>query len=197
MKFSDLNLALVGHEIMLAGGIWLDSNGGAYLCIFPEFDDSNLEHYPPVFVEMGYEEWKKLLRQSDLVETEVLAKAKDGKLYKAIARKCERNISQGISWRVWRRDDFECRYCGADDVPMTVDHVVLWEEGGPSTEENLVTACRKCNKKRGNTPYAEWLESPFYKEVSRVLTPSERKANEDLLKTLDAIPRMVHKRSHR
>jgi hypothetical protein len=196
MKFDDLDLPSVGHEILLVGGIWA-GKGAAYLCYFPEFSTEVGPLQGTVVLEMGYEEWKRLLRQSDLVETEVLAKAKDGKLYKAVARKCERNISQGISWNVWRRDDFECRYCAADDVPMTVDHVVLWEEGGPSIEENLVTACRKCNKKRGNTPYAEWLESPYYKEVSRVLTPSERETNRALLDTLDAIPRMVHKRSHR
>lgn len=80
---------------------------------------------------------------------------------------------------------------------MTVDHIVTWEEGGPSTVENLVTACRKCNKIRGNTPYREWLRHPFYKKVSRNLPIVIVERNEALVHTLDAIPRMVHKPSKR
>jgi hypothetical protein len=199
MKFSDLPLTRVGHEILLAGGVWLDSNGMAYICVFPEFGDDALWmlHHKLERIPMDYEDWKKLLRQSDLVETEVLAKAKDGKLYKAVARKCERNISQGVSWRVFKRDGYRCRYCGNDDVPLTVDHVVLWEEGGPSIEENLVSACRKCNKQRGSTPYREWISGPYYLARSENLPEEAKEANRALVATLDTIPRMVHKRSHR
>lgn len=193
MKFSDLNLLRVGHDILLAGGIWLDADNRVYLCVFPEF---SVEHpVVPSWVEMGYEEWKKLLRQSDLVETEVLAKAEDGKLYKAIARKCQRNIEQGISWNVFRRDGYRCRYCGNDKVPLTVDHVVLWEEGGPSIEDNLVACCRKCNKQRGNTPYVEWISSPYYLARSENLSEGVKNQNKALCRFLDTIPKHVHKRS--
>ena len=61
------------------------------------------------------------------------------KLYKAVIRKCQRNIEQGVSWNVFRRDGYACRYCGNKEVPLTVDHLVLWEESGPSTEANLVS----------------------------------------------------------
>lgn len=196
MKFSDLPLPRIGHDILLAGGVWL-ANSRLYLCIFPEFDDPALDNTPVYVVPMGYEDWKKLLRQSDLVETEVLAKAEDGKLYKAVARKCERNISQAISWNVWRRDGVRCRYCGNDKVPLTVDHVVLWEEGGPSIEENLVSACRKCNKQRGNMPYQEWISSPYYLARAENLPEEVKEANRALVATLDDIPRLVNKRSHR
>lgn len=198
MLFEDLKLSRVGHEILLAGGVWLDANGMAYLCIFPEFGDDGWGlHHTSEYVRMGYEDWKALLRQSDLVETEVLAKAEDGKLYKAVARKCERNISQAISWNVWRRDGVRCRYCGNDKVPLTVDHVVLWEEGGPSIEENLVSACRKCNKQRGNMPYPEWISSPYYLARAENLPEEVKEANRALIATLDTIPRLVNKRSHR
>jgi 5-methylcytosine-specific restriction endonuclease McrA len=78
---------------------------------------------------------------------------------------------------------------------MTVDHLVLWEEGGPSTEANLLSACRKCNKTRGNTQYSAWLKSPFYGKVSRALDEATRRSNEALLATLDTIPKLVHTRS--
>ena len=58
------------------------------------------------------EDWKKVLRQTDLLETEVLALSEDGKLTKAILRKSQRQIEARISWNVFRRDGYRCRYCG-------------------------------------------------------------------------------------
>ena len=88
---------------------------------------------------------------------------------------------------MYRRDHYRCRYCGANDVPLTVDHLVLWEEGGPSTEENLVSACKDCNKTRGNTPYHLWLRDSYYKRVSANLPPMIQEANERIAHTLDGI----------
>ena len=78
---------------------------------------------------------------------------------------------------------------------MTVDHLVLWEDGGPSIEENLLAACRKCNKKRGSISYPDWLNHPYYKTVSEGLTPEVRQLNIELVDTLDSIPLRVHKKS--
>jgi 5-methylcytosine-specific restriction endonuclease McrA len=53
------------------------------------------------------------------------------------------------------RDDFHCQYCGAKDKSsdLTVDHVQPKSRGGPSTWENLVCACQRCNgRKRNRTP---------------------------------------------
>jgi hypothetical protein len=189
MEFKDINIKTIGHEVLLVGGVWA-GNGQTLVCLFPQAEQEGDVHV----LDMGGDDWKALLRQSDLMETEVLAKAEDGKLYKAVARKCQRNIDQGTSWNVFRRDGYACRYCGNDKVPLTVDHLVLWEEGGPSLEENLVSACRKCNKVRGNTQYADWLKHPFYLGKAKNLTPEIRAANEAILGTLDAIPRHVKKR---
>lgn len=191
MDFKNFNLKAVGTEILLVGGVWADEHK-MYLCVFPEFDE-HAEDQIRVLCPSG-EEWKALIRQSDLVETEVLEKAKDGKLVKAIARKCQRSIDQNVSWSVYRRDEFRCRYCGNDKVPLTVDHLVLWEEGGPSIEENLVAACRKCNKTRGNMQYTDWLKHPYYLQKSQNLTALVRADNEALVGTLDAIPRVIKKR---
>ena len=77
-------------------------------------------------------------------------------------------------------------------MPLTVDHLVCWEVGGPSTEANLVSACRKCNKVRGNTPYPDWLTNGYYVQVSKGLKPAVREANEAVSATLDAVPRKLH-----
>ena len=52
------------------------------------------------------------------------------------------------------RDDHTCQYCGKQgDRLMTVDHVVPKSRGGPSTWENLVCACMRCNnRKNDRTP---------------------------------------------
>jgi hypothetical protein len=192
MKFDEINIKEIGQEVLLVGGVWGGADKAYFFC-FPEFCPPYWDHV--TIVQMTPDDWKKLLRQSDLVETEVLEKAEDGKLYKAIARKCERTIDQATSWRVWRRDGVRCRYCGNDEVPLTVDHVVLWEEGGPSIEENLVSACRRCNKTRGNMQYADWLVSDYYQRVSVNLTPEEDRLNHSLLGTLSRIPRTLHQRS--
>jgi 5-methylcytosine-specific restriction endonuclease McrA len=75
-------------------------------------------------------------------------------------RPMPREISAGAErtamWRlrnkVFERDNFTCRYCGSDDYPrgwLVVDHVIPAPDG-PTVEENLVTACRPCNKRKGD-----------------------------------------------
>lgn len=191
-KFSDLNLLSVGNTIQIVGAIW-EGEGHTYLCVFPE---GKLEH-PPEVLEMTLEEWQKFIHQTDVLDVEALTQTPEGKVVKAIIRKSERQVAQGVSWAVFKRDGYKCRYCGRDDVPLTVDHLVLWEEGGPSTEANLVAADRTCNKRRGNLPYAQWLEHPYYKKVSAALTEEQRLANRKLQDTLGAIPRTVHQPSKR
>lgn len=56
---------------------------------------------------------------------------------------------------VLARDRDTCQYCG--DQPgrlnLTIDHVVPRSQGGQTVWENVVTACRSCNhKKGGRTP---------------------------------------------
>lgn len=207
MKLRDLNLLDIGNTIQMVGAVY--SGGGRLLvCFFPEDrgviapelpipvqfvpTDPNDSESAVHVLDMDQEDWKAFLRQTDLLETEVLSNASDGTLAKAVMRKSARQIEQGTSWNVFRRDGYRCRYCANDKVPLTVDHVVLWEAGGPSIEANLVSACRKCNKVRGNTEYADWLRHPYYLKAAEKLDATVRQMNEDLVKTLDKIPRVVH-----
>lgn len=50
---------------------------------------------------------------------------------------------------IFKRDRFECQYCGKRDAKLTIDHVVPRTKGGPSTWENMVCACAACNNKKG------------------------------------------------
>ena len=99
-------------------------------------------------------------------------------------------------WEVFRRDNYTCRYCGNKQVPMTVDHVVLWEEGGPSIVKNLICSCKKCNNTRGNMQYEDWLESDGYKDRSVVLTGNDHLRNAIVLDLIPEI-REKHMRVHK
>lgn len=184
MKLDELNIYNIGTTIGLVGAVFGDDKN-TYLCLFP---DQEIQDNQEV-LDMDLEDWKKFLRQTDLVEVEVLQKTEHGKLAKSILRKTQRLVEQRVNWKVFKRDGYRCRYCGADDVPMTVDHLVLWEEGGPSIEGNLLTSCRKDNKTRGNMQYADWLKSPYYLKVSKNLSPAVRMDNESLVGRLADIPR--------
>lgn len=188
MKFSDLNLLEFGNDILI-GGVIYSGKEKNYICLLPDESDVDNEY---CVLNLSTDEWKQVVRQTDLMETEILQKDTDGNLIKAIVRKSARNIEQGISWKVYKRDNYQCRYCGKDGIPLTVDHLILWETGGPSIEENLVTSCRGCNKTRGNTSYQKWLNHPYYKKVSQNLTPQVRELNVKLVDTLDMIPLKIH-----
>ena len=190
-KFEDMELLEFGHTIQI-GGVIFSGKGKNFICLLPDDADINDEFCA---LDLNTDDWKKVLRQTDLMEIEVLQKATDGKLVKALVRKATRMIEQGLSWRVFKRDGYQCRYCGKDGLPMTVDHLVLWEVGGPSIEENLVTSCRRCNKTRGSRSYEDWLNHGYYLKVSKNLTDEVRDLNEGLLFTLDNIPFRVQERS--
>jgi 5-methylcytosine-specific restriction endonuclease McrA len=56
---------------------------------------------------------------------------------------------------VLARDRETCQYCGAQPgrSQLTVDHVLPKSQGGLTTWDNVVTACRECNhRKGGRTP---------------------------------------------
>ena len=54
---------------------------------------------------------------------------------------------------IFSRDRNMCQYCGRHSNDLTLDHVVPRHRGGGHTWENLVTACKSCNhRKGGHTP---------------------------------------------
>lgn len=203
MRLGDFDIHTVGNTLQLVGAIYAErtpsgDDDQVYLVPFPDEVDVNsaIGDKRLDILDMDHEDWKLFLRQSDILETEVIQKAASGELTKAILRKSQRQIDQSVSWKVWKRDKYSCRYCGKDNVPLTVDHLVRWEEQGPSIEENLLSSCRKCNRTRGNMSYADWLKDTYYTDyVSDGLDEATKQANLDLLPTLDKIPRLVHKRS--
>jgi 5-methylcytosine-specific restriction endonuclease McrA len=57
---------------------------------------------------------------------------------------------------VFIRDKHICQYCGKyfSRSQLTLDHVIPIVQGGNKSWENIVTACKKCNQKKGGkTPH--------------------------------------------
>lgn len=67
------------------------------------------------------------------------------------------SVSKRLRYEVLRRDNFQCRYCGAaaPDAKLTVDHVTPTALGGSDDASNLVAACDPCNSgKSASSPDA-------------------------------------------
>ena len=66
---------------------------------------------------------------------------------------------------VFVRDRYTCQYCGASHGDLTLDHVIPRSKGGAHTWENLVTACRPCNHRKGgktvNEARMKLMQMPF------------------------------------
>lgn len=183
IALSDINLYDIGSTFQIAGAIWASVDE----CLITLLPDKEEAVESMKLLPMDLSEWEQFLRQTDLVETEIILTDATGKLIKAILRKTQRNIDAFMQWNVFKRDNYTCRYCGRDGIPLTVDHIILWEKGGPTIPDNMLTACKKCNKDRGNMEYEDWLFSPYYQKRSVHLTETVRQQNLDILKHIPAL----------
>lgn len=70
---------------------------------------------------------------------------------------------------LYARDNYRCQYCQRyfPEQELTLDHVLPVVRGGRKTWENILTACIRCNQKKGHrTP-----EEAGLKPLSRPLAP--------------------------
>ncbi|BAY28539.1 MULTISPECIES: HNH endonuclease [unclassified Tolypothrix] len=80
---------------------------------------------------------------------------------------------------ILHRDGHTCQYCGYTGDELTLDHVLPRSRGGGDSWENIVTACVRCNVKKGSrTPHEAHMllrhpprqpYSSLYFEVSKHL----------------------------
>lgn len=55
----------------------------------------------------------------------------------------------------WNRT---CAYCGAQNVPLQVEHIHPKAAGGSDRVSNLTLACQPCNQRKGSRPVEEFLK---------------------------------------
>ena len=94
------------------------------------------------------------------------------------------------------RDEHCCQYCGIHAAPpeLTIDHVIPVSRGGnPSSWENQVVACKRCNSRKANHLPAEVHlrlrrpPRPVVHEYAHLLFlryPEMRTAYEDLVRSV-------------
>jgi 5-methylcytosine-specific restriction endonuclease McrA len=68
---------------------------------------------------------------------------------------------------IFARDSYTCQYCGRQSGDLTLDHVVPRHRGGAHTWENLVTACKTCNHRKGG----KFLEEAKFRLARRPVEP--------------------------
>lgn len=70
------------------------------------------------------------------------------------------NPSRRLRLTLHRRDGWRCHYCDKRGTmrTLTKDHKVPLRDGGPGTLDNLVSACRSCNQRKGIMPYDSFVE---------------------------------------
>jgi 5-methylcytosine-specific restriction endonuclease McrA len=56
---------------------------------------------------------------------------------------------------VFIRDHYTCQYCGRYGHDLTIDHIVPRSKGGAHTWDNLVSACKACNHRKGGKSLRE------------------------------------------
>ncbi len=56
---------------------------------------------------------------------------------------------------IFIRDNYTCQYCGARTRELTLDHVIPVHRGGKHTWENLISACPRCNHRKGGRSLEE------------------------------------------
>ncbi|KAJ6817013.1 uncharacterized protein M6B38_414015 [Iris pallida] len=66
-----------------------------------------------------------------------------------------RRVKQSLSRKnIFYRDSYTCQYCSCKEN-LTIDHILPISRGGEWNWTNLVTACSRCNSRKGNKTIEE------------------------------------------
>ena len=104
-----------------------------------------------------------------------------------------------------------CSYCGATDVPLTLDHLFARAKNGRDSGDNFVYCCKSCNSSKRDMDYFQWVEKTgreinpavaarylknayIYCEQRNILDCSVENAPDDLPFDLASIPRQYNLR---
>lgn len=79
---------------------------------------------------------------------------------------------------IFIRDGFTCQYCERQASDLTIDHVIPRSRGGQHVWDNVVSACKTCNHRKGGKSIAEARMSlrtqPFEPRAGRYYTIERR-----------------------
>lgn len=87
-----------------------------------------------------------------------------------------KRISAKVRWEIFKRDNFQCVYCGSRES-LQIDHGDSFARGGEDDKGNYVTACRLCNAGKRDSAFLP-------KDGGEDSTPIVRKGVEYTTETL-------------
>jgi 5-methylcytosine-specific restriction endonuclease McrA len=90
----------------------------------------------------------------------------------------------------WNRT---CAYCGAQDVPMQVEHIQSRSKGGSNRVSNLCLACEPCNVKKGTQDIGTFLAHKP-EVLARILTYAKAPLKDAAV--VNATRRSLYRRLH-
>ena len=68
--------------------------------------------------------------------------------------------------------DRKCIYCGKENTPLEIEHIIPKSRGGSDKIDNLGVACHDCNQTKGNMTAEEFGFSNIQKQVKKSLRDS-------------------------
>lgn len=156
----------LGHRLQLSGFL-LAGEGKTALVLSPNMEMiGEVDH----IIQPTVAEWCEMIAETD--DPKVFEMDETG-VIKATHRKMRYAISGDVQQKIWARDGFKCMYCGREmgEVQLSVDHFDPLEFGGAETQENLISACRKCNKRKGSISARDWCDKNglLYDDLKRYL----------------------------
>lgn len=147
----------IGNSLTLSGVLFqgMDEN---VLLLFPEAD---LTLSPLESKRLSPGQWATVLEQSD---DPIIFEHDSSGVIKPFIRKAQYTISGDVQQKIWVRDNCQCVYCGAKmgKATLTIDHFMPLELGGQNNPKNYLTACRNCNKAKGNMHPEKWCRKRGY-----------------------------------
>lgn len=75
-------------------------------------------------------------------------------------------ISRELRLILFATTDHRCFYCGLKGN-LTVDHIIPKSKGGTSSLNNLLPACRKCNRQKSSMTVEEFRQTFINRGIGR------------------------------
>jgi len=172
IEFEEIEKIEIGNAIGFVGTVWLDSKADQFY-ILPVVEDLPVDMENVAIFNFSDSEKIRFLNQAWLLESSRYSDFKN-KAVKTALYRSQSSIHPSLRWRVFRRDNFACCYCGYNQGELTFDHYLPKALGGFTTEENGRTACRLCNRAKGDLEPEQW-ENSLKLEKIRAIRKKEQK----------------------
>ena len=97
-------------------------------------------------------------------------------------RQLRQRLTTKAKEQIYIRDKFECQYCGSKEE-LEVDHIIPISKGGTNENDNLITACHRCNTSKSDKDLEEFIKDNlnninFLDRVYKILDTLKEKEKE-------------------